>query len=130
METAARTGNDTRADELDLEFHRTLVSATGNRWLMELYPRVATAVIPLTLYKHARAEVLLESAARHEALLRVLMSGDAAAARLAGQRHRDTAAELAGAAWGNPPSPRRKQGKNQKAGRNLRTRRNKRERGA
>jgi DNA-binding GntR family transcriptional regulator len=108
MRESCAAGDSSRSDELDLEFHQVLVNATGNKWLMEIYPRVAVPMIPITQYAQPSREMLLRSVDLHENVLRILQSGDASAAKLAGETHKDNLVEVADAKWEEPPAPRRK----------------------
>lgn len=65
-------------------------------------------MIPITQYTQPSQEMLRGSVALHEEALRILQSGDAAAARRAGETHKDSLVEVADAKWEEPPAPRRK----------------------
>ncbi len=108
MREAAERGDGRAEDELDLKFHEMLVDATGNQWLMEMHPRVAAPMVLLSLYVRPTREMLLEGVAEHEQVLKVLWSGDVAAARAAGQNHRPNIADPSLADWEGPPVPSRK----------------------
>lgn len=79
--------------EEDLEFHRAIAAATGNRYFVDFFNHLGAAVIPRTRINRFRANPAgrsryLRSVNReHEAILEAIDGGDAEGARAAIQRH-------------------------------------------
>ncbi|HYW50995.1 MAG TPA: FCD domain-containing protein, partial [Gemmatimonadaceae bacterium] len=67
--------------DADVAFHQDIVAATGNRMLIDLYRVLGeTLVESLTVHKRESAFDDVDTTAEHEALLRAISRGDAAAA--------------------------------------------------
>lgn len=86
MRTAAARG-DTRSEvEADFAFHLTIVEASGNRMLQQVWDRMRLATTTfLTVSKSHRT--LSEIAERHAAVIEALRAQDPAAAEQAMRRH-------------------------------------------
>ena len=91
MQAAVEGGRD--GVEEDLEFHRAIAAATGNRYFVDFFNHLGAAVIPRTRINRFRAnpagrtEYLRGVGQQHEAIVRAIEDGDCDAARAAIQRH-------------------------------------------
>jgi GntR family transcriptional regulator, gluconate operon transcriptional repressor len=93
MREAAARGHDSLYTSADLSFHRALIAASHNRWLManweQLVPTIQAALVLGTHNKRRSATMVAES---HLALLKSLREGDAGAAETRLRGHIEGAA--------------------------------------
>ena len=91
MQAAVEAGRD--GVEEDLEFHRAVAAATGNRYFLDFFNHLGAAVIPRTRINRFRAnpagrmEYLRSVNRQHEAILKAIEAGNADRARAAIQSH-------------------------------------------
>jgi len=91
MQAAIEAGGDGVGE--DLEFHRAIAAATGNRYFVDFFDHLGAAVIPRTRVNRFRADPAgrsgyLRSVNRqHEAILAAIEAGDADKARAAIHAH-------------------------------------------
>jgi DNA-binding FadR family transcriptional regulator len=91
MLAATEAGRD--SVEEDLEFHRAIASATGNRYFVDFFNHLGAAVIPRTRINRfradpaGRAEYMRTVNREHVAILAAIESGDAEGARAAIRLH-------------------------------------------
>jgi DNA-binding GntR family transcriptional regulator len=86
MRSVAAGGDEREAVQIDFAFHVTIVEASGNRLLQQIWDRMRLATTTfLTVSKSAHS--LSEIAERHAAVLDALRAHDPAAAEEAMRRH-------------------------------------------
>ena len=91
MQSAIEAGGDGVGE--DLEFHRAIAAATGNRYFVDFFDHLGAAVIPRTRVNRFRADPAgrsgyLRSVNRqHEAILAAIEAGDPDKARAAIHAH-------------------------------------------
>ncbi len=91
MQAAIGAGRD--GVEEDLEFHRAIAAATGNRYFVDFFNHLGAAVIPRARINRFRAnpagrsDYLRSVNREHDAILKAIDRGDAEGARAAIQRH-------------------------------------------
>jgi DNA-binding FadR family transcriptional regulator len=91
MQLAIEAGGDGVGE--DLEFHRAIAAATGNRYFVEFFDHLGAAVIPRTRVNRFRAdpagrpEDLRSVNRQHAAILAAIEAGDEQAARAAIHAH-------------------------------------------
>jgi len=91
VQAAVEAGHD--GVEEDLEFHRAVAAATGNRYFLDFFNHLGAAVIPRTRINRfrtnpaGRMEYLRSVNRQHEAILEAIEAGNADAARAAIQSH-------------------------------------------
>jgi DNA-binding GntR family transcriptional regulator len=116
MRTAAARGDHRRADEADFKFHLTLVEASGNRLLQQIWDRMRLATTTfLTVSKSHHS--LREIVERHAGVMDALRTHDPDAAERALRMHIEEPGEWLRAALEEEAAEERKTTRKTRAGR-------------
>lgn len=94
IEEAKRAGDQYLSSELDRQFHLTIFQASGLSALEPILMRCALHMHRYTFGNAAKKQRKVPAAAQHEAMLRALEDGDAAAAARAVEEHIQTVIDL------------------------------------